>query len=94
MIKVLFIDRNNPHTIEWIRRFSEYIDPLEIKVFCISDREPSYNNDALEIININDIPQKLTMNDLQAKYKFSIHKTLVTERSFFDYSSFRANQCY
>jgi hypothetical protein len=94
MINVLFIDRNDPHTIQWIRGFSEYVNPLEIKVFCISDREPSFKNDALEIINISDIPQQLTIDELQNKFDFSVHKTLVTERSFFDYSSFRTNQCY
>ncbi len=94
MKNVLFIDRNNPHTIQWIRGFSEYVNPSEIKVFCISDREPSFENDALKVININDVPQQLTMEELQNKFDFSILKTLVTERSFFDYSSFRQNQCY
>ena len=94
MTNVLFIDRNNPHTIQWIRGFSEHINPLEMQIVCISDREPSFKNDRLEIINIADIPQQQTMTELQGKYDFSIHKTLVTERSFFDYSSFRNNQCY
>ena len=33
VFNVLFIDRNDPHTIQWIRGFSEYVDPSEIKVF-------------------------------------------------------------
>jgi hypothetical protein len=94
MIKVLFIDRNNPHTIQWIRGFSGFIKPGEIKVYCISDREASFENETLKIFNIKDIPQCSTIGELQNKYNFSIYKKLVTERSFFDYSSFRKSQRY
>ncbi len=45
-------------------------------------------------MNISDIPQSKNLVELQAQYDFSLHKTLVTERAFFDYSSFRKNQCY
>jgi hypothetical protein len=32
--------------------------------------------------------------ELQEKYSFSVYRTLVPERAFVDYSSFRRNQCY
>jgi hypothetical protein len=94
MVNVLFIDRNDPHTIQWIRGFSEYVDPLEIKVYCISDREPSFESASLQILNIHDIPQRLSLEELQDKFDFSIFKALVVERSFVDYTSFRKHQQY
>ena len=94
MVNVLFIDRNDPHTIQWIRGFSEYVDPSKIKVCCISDREPSFESASLQIFNIHDIPQRLSLEELQERYDFSIFKALVVERSFFDYTSFRKHQQY
>lgn len=90
----MFIDRNDPHTIDWIRGFSEQVDPSEIKVFCISDREPSFESASLKIFNIYEIPQRLSLKELQDKFDFSIFKALVVERSFFDYTSFRKHQQY
>lgn len=66
----------------------------DIHVVFLSDKEPSGVDGHLETINIHDVPQDRSLEDLQMTFLFSLHKTLVTERAFYDYSSFRRSQCY
>lgn len=94
MINVLFIGRSNPIFIDFIGGFSRFMESHDVNIIYLSDKEQTCKHRNLEIINVHDIKQKKSLQELQAKYSFSIFKTLVPERSFFDYSSFRKNQCY
>jgi hypothetical protein len=94
MIRVLCIDRSYPVVAQLVRSFANAVAKSDIHILFLSDKEPSGINGNLETINIFDIPQQRSLEELQATYSFSLHKTLVTERSFYDYSSFRRSQCY
>lgn len=94
MTRVLFIDRSWPVVAQLVRNFAEMVRNSEIHVVFLSDKERSGVNGNLETINIHDVPQDRSLEDLQATFSFSLHKTLVTERAFYDYSSFRRSQCY
>ena len=94
METVLFIDRAWPLLSELVRDFEEYCKDKEVKVILLSEFKESGLLGDVEVINIHDIPQKRTIMEMQAEYPFSIQKTLVTERAFYDYCSFRRSQCY
>lgn len=94
MLRVLFIDRSNPVFVQAIRALAELVRDLPVKLIFLSDKEPSAINGNLEIVNVHDVPQDFDIGALERKYGFSIHRALVPERSFFDYSSYRRCQCY
>jgi Capsule polysaccharide biosynthesis protein len=94
VLRVVFIDRAWPVVAQIIRKFAESVRGTHIRIIFISDKEPSSVDGNLEVINIFDVPQRHSLSDLQTRYAFSLHKTLVPERAFFDYSSFRSSQCY
>jgi Capsule polysaccharide biosynthesis protein len=94
MIRVLFIDRSWPVVADLVRKFADLVKGSEIHVLFLSDKEPSAIHGHFEILNIRDVPQRRSLEEMQAYYSFSLHKTLVTERAFYDYSSFRRSQCY
>lgn len=88
------MDRSNPDFVDWIRELSRLIGDSGIRLLFLTDKEASGVHGNLEIINVNDVHQQLSLADLQEKYSFSIYRTLVPERAFVDYSSFRRSQCY
>lgn len=92
--RVLFIDRAWPVIGEAVRRFADSVRDTDMQVLFLTDKAPSSVQGNFETININDVPQRKSLEELQAAYPFSLHKTLVPERAFFDYSSFRQSQCY
>ena len=94
MQTVLFIDRAWPLLSELVRDFEGYCKDKEVKVILLSEFKESGLLGDIEVINIHDVPQKRTLMEMQAEYQFSIQKTLVTERAFYDYCSFRRSQCY
>lgn len=94
IVRVLFIDRAYPLMAQYVRRFADSVQRSNIYIIFLTDKEPSGVNGNFEIINIFDVPQRRSLEDLQATFSFSLHKTLVPERSFYDYSSFRRSQCY
>jgi hypothetical protein len=94
MFQVLFIDRAWPVVAEVVRKFAESVRGSDISVIFLSDKAPSGVRDNMETINVHDVPQRRSMRELQAQYDFSLLKTLVPERAYYDYSSFRASQCY
>ncbi len=94
MFNVLLIDRSNSATFELAVHLANNINNRDVKILFLSDKEPSSIKANLEVINVSDIPQSTSLATLQEQYNFSLHKTLVTERAFFDYSSFRKTQCY
>jgi hypothetical protein len=94
MINVLFLDRSNPDFLNWIYELARFIGDSGVRLLFLSDKEASRVHGNLEIINVNDVPQRLNLAELQEKYSFSIYRTLVPERAFVDYSSFRRSQCY
>lgn len=94
MFNVLFIDRSNPAIYQLAIHLAAQINNDDVAILFLSDKEKSGKQGNLEVVNIADIPQSKSLAELQAQYDFSLHKTLVTERAFFDYSSFRKSQCY
>ena len=94
MTRVLFIDRSWPLVAQLVRDFAASVQGSDIQVLLLSDREPSGISGNLETINILDVPQHRTLEEMQATFRFSLHKALVPERAFYDYSSFRVSQCY
>lgn len=94
MTRVLFIDRSWPLVGQLVRKFADSVKGSDIQVLFLSDKELSGINGNLETINIFDVPQQRSLEEMQADFPFSLHKTLVPERAFYDYSSFRHSQCY
>jgi hypothetical protein len=94
MKTILFIDRAWPLLTELVRDFEGYCKGKEVRIILLSEFKKSGSLGNIEIININDVPQRRTLMEMQAEYQFSIQKTLVTERAFYDYCSFRRSQCY
>lgn len=74
--------------------FADIARESGVWVISLSHKQPSQIKGNLEIINIFDVPQKETLENLQKNYKHSLHRALVPERAFYDYSSFRRSQCY
>ncbi len=94
MPRVLFIDRAWPMIGQTVRHFAESVQGTDIQVLFLTDAERSSTSGNLQTISIFDVSQRLSLEELQAKYSFSLHKTLVPERAFYDYTSFRVSQCY
>jgi hypothetical protein len=94
MTRVLFIDRAWPVVRQSVERFAELVQGTGVQVVFLSDKEPSRVAGNIETINVFDVPQRRSLEQLQADYPFSLHKTLVPERAFYDYSSFRSSQRY
>jgi len=91
---VLFYDHNWSQVARIVRMFADLVRESDIHVILLSDKQPSHINGNLEVINIFDVPQKKSLVELQKSFGYSIHKALVPERAFYDYSSFRRSQCY
>lgn len=91
---VLFYDHNWAQVARIVRMFADLVRESGVHVILLSDKQSSQTNGNLEILNIFDVPQKKSLGELQEKYSYSLHKALVPERAFYDYSSFRRSQCY
>lgn len=91
---ILFYDHNWSHIARLVGIFANLVQESGLHVILLSDKQASQINGNLEIINISDIPQNKTLVDLQGQYSYSLHRALITERAFYDYSSFRRSQCY
>jgi hypothetical protein len=94
MLRVLFIDRSNPVFVALIRSLAEEIRDLPVQLVFLSDKERSAVLGNLEIINVYDVQQRKSIAELERDYGFSVHRALVPERAFFDYSTFRRCQRY
>lgn len=93
--KILFLDHNWPLVAPVVRMFADLMQNSGIHVILLSDKQASQiSGGNLEVINIFDVPQKKTLGELQENCNYSLHRALVPERSFYDYSSFRRSQCY
>lgn len=90
----MIIDRSNPIFVIWVKKLADYVKDLDVQLVFVSDKEKSEVTGNLEIVNVHDVPSSYDVDSFQRKYPFSIHKLLVPERSFFDYSSFRKCQRY
>jgi hypothetical protein len=91
---ILFYDHNWSVQLRIVSKFANLVRESGVHVILLSDRMISQTNENLEIVNIFDVPQKKTLDELHKNYSFSLHKALVPERAFYDYSSFRRSQCY
>ena len=94
MMQVLLTDRPWPMMVKVARIFANSVKENNVHVLFLSVKEPSRIDGNFEIVNIFDIPQQRSLKELQSEYPFSLHKAIVPERSFCDYSSFRQSQCY
>jgi len=91
---IFFFDHNWSQINRVVRMFADLVQDSDLQIVLLSNRQPSHINGNLEVINILDVPQKKTLAELQKSYGYSLHKALVSERAFYDYSSFRRSQCY
>ncbi len=94
MLRVLLIDRSNPVFVRSIRALAEAVRDLPVRLVFASDKEPSSVDGNIEIVNIHDVPQTTDIRALENDCAFSVHRALIAERAFFDYSSFRRCQRY
>src|SRR5690349_20490424 len=94
MLRVLLLDRSNPVFVRSIRALAREVEDLPVKLVFLSDKERSETVGNLQILNIHDVNQHIDIEALERRYGFSIHRALVPERSFFDYSSFPRCQRY
>jgi len=92
--KVLFFDHNWENISNLVYSFGEISKDLNINILLLSDRKKTKTLQNIQIQNIYDIQQYLSLNQLQQKLSFSLHKRIAVERAFFNYSCFRKNQCY
>ena len=92
-LRVLFIDRAWPVVLQVVKDFAAGVEP-GVHVTLLSDKEPSAELDNLTVLNIRDVPQRRSLAELQQQYPFSVHRALIPERAFYDYSSLRKSQCY
>lgn len=91
---ILLYDHNHALVGRLIQMFADIVRESGIHVIALSHKQPSQIRGNLEVVNIFDVPQKKTLGELQEKYNHSLHRALVPERAFYDYSSFRRSQCY
>lgn len=91
---VLFWDHNYSHVASIVEAFANLTRGSGVHVIMLSDKRPSRLTENFEVINIRDVPQKKSLVELQQGYGYSLHRALVPERAFYDYSSFRRSQCY
>jgi hypothetical protein len=94
MLHVLFIDRANPVFYQSIIGLAQSVRDLDLKIYFLTDRHASRIDGKLEVVNTRDVPQSVTISELERRWGVSLHKVLVPERSFFDYSTFRRCQTY
>ena len=94
MLRVLLIDRSNPVFVRSVRALAQCVADLPVQIVFASDKEPSSVEGNLEIVNIHDVAQNSGIRSLENAYGQSLHRALVPERAFFDYSSFRRCQRY
>jgi hypothetical protein len=94
LLRLLLIDRSNPVFVQSARALAGAARDLPLQIIFVSDKEPSSIEGNLEIVNIHDVAQKKDIRTLEAAYGFSVHRALIPERAFFDYSSFRRCQRY
>ena len=94
MLRVLILDRSNPVFFQWVRGLAQAVTDLDLRILFVSDKEKSGLYGNLEVINVFDGLQDSELETLERKAGFSLHRALVPERSFFDYSSFRKCRTY
>lgn len=89
---VVLIDHSYLHQIGWAQSLARAVDGVNF--ILITDKSKSGVSGRLETINIRDVSSPVSLSDLQKKYDFSIYRTLLTERAYFDYTTFNNAQCY
>lgn len=93
-MKVLLTDRSWPYLHLIAKDLAQKLVNTTHNIILLSEKEKSINNDNFQIINIHDIPVCESVVFYQKKYPFSIYKTIVCERAFTDYSSYRTFSRY
>lgn len=91
-VRVVLIDHSYLHLIGWAEKFAKGV--AGIKTTLITDKSPSRVDGDFEVINVYDVAQNLTLDELQQKLNFSLYRSLITERAYFDYTNFTKRECY
>ena len=91
-VQVVLIDHSYLHLINWAEQFAKSV--AGIKVILVTDKSPSRIDGDLEVINVRDVAQKLSLDELQQRLNFSLYRALITERAYFDYTHFTQRECY
>ena len=91
-IQVVVIDHSYFHLIGWVEKFAKSV--AGVRVILVTDKSPSRVDGTLEVINVRDVAQNLDLDELQQKLNFSLYRSLITERAYFDYTSFTKRECY
>lgn len=92
-MNILLTDRSWPYLHLVAKDLASILEKTN-HVILLSEKEKSFKIDNFQIINIHDIPLRNSIDYFQRKYPFSIYKTIVCERAFTDYSSFRVYSKY
>ena len=92
LTEVVLIDHSYLHLINWAENFAKNISG--IKVILVTDKSKSKIDGDFEVINVGDVEQKLTLDQLQQKLNFSLYRALLPERAYFDYTYFTKRECY
>lgn len=92
-MNILLTDRSWPYLHLVAKDLASKLEKFN-NVILLSEKEKSFKIDNFQVINIHDIPVRNPIDYYQKKYPFSIYKTIVCERAFTDYSSFRVYSKY
>jgi hypothetical protein len=91
-VEVVVIDHSYHHLINWAEQFAKSV--TGIKVVLVTDKSPSRIDGDFEVINVRDVTQNLSLDELQLRLNFSLYRALITERAYFDYTHFTKRECY
>lgn len=91
-INVVLIDHSTLHQIGWAEKFAK--SATGFRIILLTDKSPSRIDGPLEVINVHDVVQNLTLDELQKKVNFSLYRAIVPERAYFDYTTFSGYKCY
>src|SRR5437868_10417608 len=88
--EVVLSDHSYLHLINWADKFAKSV--AGIKFTLVTDKSRSRIDGDFEVINVRDVAQNLTLDELQQRLNFSLYRTLITERAYFDYTSFTVRE--
>ena len=91
-IEAIVIDHSYLHLINWAEQFAKKVG--DVKITLVTDKLPSRIDGNFEVINIHDVVQDVSLDELQSKFDFSLYRALLAERAYFDYTSFTRRECY
>jgi hypothetical protein len=94
MTTILLTDRNWPQMFEVACDLADKLIQFHVKLVFLSGYRKSEEIRNLNVVNVNDIPQDRTIEELQEQYDFSIWKAILVERAFFDFTFLAKKNIY